>query len=234
MVTPGMPTAWTVPPGPTTSSACWSESPEPTQSTTSAAPPVRRSSTTHEPLRLRSTRASSWGSQTTSAPSSRASCFWWGCLAAATMVVPGARAASAAMVRRPRVPEPMTATSLPRPPSPIWRAAWTAQASGSTSTAASSLSSAGTSTSWDSWATNRVDQPPPVDSQKPVWRPGSRWPKATRSQRLGWPPAHWAQAGSMPRTAQVRIGTTTTRRSSSRSPTTSWPGTKGNDTMGSK
>ena len=44
--------------------------------------------------------------------------------------------------------------------------------------------SSGTATSWLGWATISVDQPPPVDSQKPVCRPGSRWPKAMRSHRL--------------------------------------------------
>ena len=58
----------------------------------------------------------------------------------------------------------------------------TAQAVGSTMTAASSDMSAGTACSWLGWATIRVDQPPPVSQQKPVCRPGSRSPKAMRSQ----------------------------------------------------
>ena len=61
------------------------------------------------------------------------------------------------------------------PPS-IERAAVHGVSAGSTMTAASSLSPSGTGTSWLVWATIDVDQPPPVDSQKPDWRPGSRWP----------------------------------------------------------
>ena len=40
-------------------------------------------------------------------------------------------------------------------------------------TAARSSSSSGTSCNWLGCATIEVDQPPPVDSQKPLWRPGS-------------------------------------------------------------
>ena len=47
---------------------------------------------------------------------------------------------------------------------------------GSTITAPSSLSSPGTTCNWDSWATSPSDQPPPVSAQKPVCRPGFKWP----------------------------------------------------------
>ena len=88
----------------------------------------------------------------------------------------------------------------------------------------------------------RVDQPPPVSQQKPVWRPGSRAPKAMCSQLPRSPRAQAAQTGSMPRVTQPSTGSTTTRpagsaavaAASGRSATTSWPGTNGNDTIGSK
>ena len=55
-----------------------------------------------------------------------------------------------------------------------------------------------------------------------------------RSHRLMRPAAHWSHGGVTPRVAQVSTGTTTARRPSSRSPTTSWPGVNGNETIGSK
>src|SRR3546814_211529 len=47
------------------------------------------------------------------------------------------------------------------------------------------------------------------------------------------PAAQAAQGGSIPRATQLSTGTTTTRVPSSSSPTTSWPGVNGNDTIGS-
>ena len=133
------------------------------------------------------------------------------------------------MVSRPSVPLPMRATR----PASTSDAACTAQAVGSTSTAASSDRSSGTATSWDSWATISVDQPPPVLSQNPHCRPGSRSPKPMRSQWLMWPSAHGPHTGWIPRATQLSTGTMATREPSSRSPTTSWPGVNGNETMGS-
>ena len=104
-------------------------------------------------------------------------------------------------------------------------------------TAASSLMSAGTACSWLGWATICVDQPPPVSQQKPVCRPGSRSPKAMRSQLPRSPRAQAAHTGEMLRATQPSTGSSTTRSVPSvpsRSATTSWPGTNGNDTIGSK
>ena len=230
MVTPGMPTAWIVAPGAAMRSAWAIDSGEPTQSTTASAPPPSWPlSYRIVPDRLRTARSSSPGATTTSAPSSAASARWCGCLAVAIRSTSGRTSRSAAMVSRPSVPLPMSATR----PASTWAAACTAQAVGSTITAASSESSAGTATSWLSWATISVDQPPPVLSQKPHCRPGSRSPKPMRSQWLMRPSAHGRQTGRMPRATQLRTGTTTARCPSSRSPTTSWPGVNGNDTIGS-
>ena len=68
------------------------------------------------------------------------------------------------MVSSPSVPAPSTTTVSP---SVIgWRrAAWTAQAAGSTITAASSLMSSGGVEGWLGWATMWVLQPPPVSQQ---------------------------------------------------------------------
>ena len=56
-----------------------------------------------------------------------------------------------------------------------------------------------------------------------------------RSQRLIALGAHWAHGGSMPRDgAGEDRDEHDARAPSSRSPTTSWPGTNGNDTIGSK
>ena len=74
--------------------------------------------------------------------------------------------------------------------------ACTAHAVGSTMTAASSLISAGTAWSCDSWATMNVDQPPPVSQQKPDCRPGSMCPNAMRSQLPRSPRAHAGAEGS--------------------------------------
>ena len=115
-------------------------------------------------------------------------------------------------------------------------------------TASSSASASGTACSWVSWATSpAVDHPPPVSAQKPVWRPGARWPKATRSQSPVRPAAQAGQGGSMPRAAQPEHrldhhpGARRQRRavgarspSSSSVPTTSWPGTNGKLTRCSK
>ena len=79
----------------------------------------------------------------------------------------------------------------------------------------------------------RVDHPPPVLSQNPHWRPGSMSPNPMRSQWLMWPSAHGEHTGEKPRVTQLRTGTTMTRVPSSRSPTTSWPGVNGKDTIGS-
>ena len=57
--------------------------------------------------------------------------------------------------------------------------------------------------SCDSWAISCVDHPPPVSVQKPVCRPGSRWPKAMRSQRLIAPAAH-ARAGGIDAAGRAR------------------------------
>ncbi len=93
-----------------------------------------------------------------------------------------ARCETAAVTSSPSVPAPSTATTSPSAigaPS----TACTAQATGSTITAASSLSASGTAWSWLAWATSPdVDQPPPVSAQNPVCSPGRRWPKARRPQ----------------------------------------------------
>jgi hypothetical protein len=126
---------------------------------------------------------------------------------------------SAAIVQRPSVPAPMTATVSPVTPGAI--AAWIAHAVGSTITAASSLIPSGTWCSWLSWATSAVLQPPPVSVQKPVCNPGCRWPNARRSHRSVAPSAQASHGGSMPRAAHASTGSTTTRVPSSRSPTIS-------------
>ncbi len=108
-----------------------------------------------------------------------------------------------------------------------------AHAAGSTITAASSLKSSGTAWSWLSWATMAVDQPPPVSAQEPICRPGSISPRARFWQLPVRPAAQNEHGGSMPRGMQLRTGSTTTRPSSE-SATISWPGTNGNETMGSK
>ena len=145
----------------------------------------------------------------------------------------------------PSVPAPITTTG-PSANSGAWwaaaataPAAWTAHAVGSIITAASSERSSGTAMSWSGWASISSDQPPPVSQQNPDCRPGSRWPKATRSQRLIRPSAQASHTGSMPRMAQCSTGMSTARPSgspsrSTTSPTTSWPGTNGKDTIGSK
>ncbi len=90
-----------------------------------------------------------------------------------------ARWLNAPITSSPSVPAPSTATTSPSPigaPS----TAFTAQATGSTVTASASLRPSGTAWSWLVCATRPdVDQPPPVSAQKPVWRPGRMWPKAT-------------------------------------------------------
>ena len=65
------------------------------------------------------------------------------------------------MAHRPSVPAPRTSTVDPSTPS----TPWTAQAAGSTITAASSSSWSGTGWIWLSWATIDVDHPPPVSWQ---------------------------------------------------------------------
>ena len=59
-------------------------------------------------------------------------------------------------------------------------------------------------------------------------------PKASRSQLPRSPRPHGAQSGEMPRVTQPSTGSTTTRRPSSVSATTSWPGVNGKLTIGSK
>jgi hypothetical protein len=140
---------------------------------------------------------------------------------------------SAAVVVRPTEPAPSTAT-VPPSGTPAASAAWTAQAAGSTITPASSENESGTACSCERWATIDVDHPPPVSAQNPLWRPGSSRPNATRSQLPRCPRAQAGHGGSMPRAAQPSTGSITTRVPSSRSPTTSWPGMNGNDTIGSK
>jgi len=114
-------------------------------------------------------------------------------------------------------------------------------------TASASLKESGTANSWVSWATSpAVDHPPPVSAQKPVWMPGARCPKAVCSQSPVRPTAHAGQGGSIPRARQPSTGWITTREpagngapsapvaSSSSVPVTSWPGTNGKLTRGSK
>ncbi len=188
------------------------------------------------PVARRTARRSSPGSTTGGGPQLDGQLALGGYLAAATMVPAGVKARRAATVSRPRVPEPITATVSPSV-TPAARAPCTAQAVGSTSTAASSVMSAGTGCSWLGWATIWVDQPPPVSQQNPDCRPGSRSPKAMRSQLPRSPRAHAGHGGEMARATQPRTGSSTTRSEPSvpwRSATTSWPGTNGNDTMGSK
>ena len=91
-----------------------------------------------------------------------------------------------------------------------------------------------------------VDQPPPVSAQKPVCRPGSRCPKARLPQ---WPVRPCGAAGAervdVPRGAAedrldhgpvpgARVRPAWSVPPSSRTPTTSWPGTKGKLTRSSK
>jgi hypothetical protein len=97
--------------------------------------------------------------------------------------------------------------------------------------------SAGTGWSWLAWAIIWVDQPPPVSQQNPDCRPGSMSPKAMRSQLPRSPRAQAEHGGEIPRVTQPSTGSSTTRSVPSvpsRSATTSWPGTNGNDTIGSK
>ena len=131
------------------------------------------------------------------------------------------------------MPAPSTTTMSPSV-TPAVSAAWTAHAVGSTITAASSVMASGTGWSWLSWATMNVPHPPPVLQQKPVCRPGSTLPKAKRSHPPRSPLAQATHTGLMPRATQPRTGSSTTLRSSSVSATTSWPGTKGKLTIGSK
>ncbi len=150
------------------------------------------------------------------------------------MIVPGSvKRRSAATTHSPSVPAPSTATS---PPPGTWarKAAWMAQAAGSTITAPSSDSASGTRWIWLAWATSDVDQPPPVSAQYPVCRPGLRCPMARCWQRPSDPPAHAGHSGVMSRAAQPSTGSTTTRAPSSVVPTISWPGTNGKLTIGSK
>ena len=177
-----MPIMTTRPVGRVMANAVARLSAEPTQSIVTAAPPVSRDveapcvpfvlrvpfvprvPRTCVPVRRRTARASSPGSQTTVAPSARARSRWCGCLAPITVLHSGAKLASAARVSSPRVPAPMIATVSPgRTRARI--APWTAHAVGSTSTAAWSVMSSGTACSWLGCATIEVDQPPPVSQQ---------------------------------------------------------------------
>ncbi len=207
----------------------------PTQSITTSAPPVSVPDASSERERRRTARTSCSGSIATSAPSSSANVRWCAYLAPTASHAGGVSWASAATVHRPRVPAPSTATVVVAS-TPAAMAACTAQAVGSTITASSSESSSGTGWSCASWATRPpLDHPPPVSVQNPIWSPGARRPKATRSHPPVAPSAHAAQGGTMPRATQPRTGSITTRESvSSRVPTTSCPGTKGKLTTSSK
>ena len=99
-------------------------------------------------------------------------------------------------------------------------------------TAASSLQAAGTSCSWQAWATSagtsRRRCPrrsrsagPAAGGRRPAVHNGWCGPSGTPTGRLD------------AAIRQCNTGSTTTRRPSSASPTTSWPGTKGKLTMGS-
>ena len=140
-------------PGRTTSRDCSRESPVPTQSTTRSTPPVSRSmlpspaSKASDPESRLAALLCSPGLTTWSAPSSRASLRCEGCFATATSVPGRQSALMAAMTQRPKVPAPSTTTRSP-PVMSAAQAACTAQAAGSTMTAASSERSSGISCSW--------------------------------------------------------------------------------------
>ncbi len=106
-----------------------------------------------------------------------------GCFAVATIVWSTPRWRSAAMVSRPSVPAPMTATSPGSDrPRRVDRAGGRLDEHGvlvgQVVGHARRAATRGRRT--------RCDQPPPVDSQNPVCSPGSRWPNAMRSHRFGW------------------------------------------------
>ena len=136
----------------------------PTQSMTTSTPPDRPAPTCSERVARRTARRVSPGSTTTSAPSSRAQLPLLGVLgrgdegAGRGEAAEGGDGAQAEGARAQH--EHGGRRSTPEP-----TAAWTAQAAGSTITAASSLMSSGTRWSWLSWATIAVDQPPPVSAQ---------------------------------------------------------------------
>ena len=74
-------------------------------------------------------------------------------------------------------------------------------------------------------------QPPPTSYQQIALLCSlNRW----SCYRLMLPAAQPPDTGAMPRTAQCNTGMRTARDPSGRSPTTSWPSTNGNDTIGSK
>ncbi len=115
------------------------------------------------------------------------------------------------MVVRPSVPAPITATVMPGSMRAA-RAAWTAQAVGSTITASSSSRWSGTTCSWLGWATSPpADQPPPVSEQKPICRPGDTCPNATRSHPPVSPTAQAGHNGLTARATQPSTASTTTR-----------------------
>ena len=141
-MTPGMPTAWTVPPG-------RGDAQRLGDATRRSRRSRRRLRRRRRAGRCRAHRAGAGPHRSVqlarrddaaSAPSSAASSRWWGCLAVAMISAPGRARRSAAIVSRPRVPLPITATSS----ASTSEAACTAQAVGSTSTAASSDRSSGT------------------------------------------------------------------------------------------
>ena len=165
----------------------------PTASIAMSTPPRRYGAensgvTANAPVVRRSRRSTSPGPTTSVAPSWSASSRWWAYFATTVISPASVRLRSASVVSRPTEPAPLTSTralSSTRARSAVW----TAHAIGSIRIACSSESPSGTGWSWLRWATRVSPQPPPVSAQKPVWRPGERWPTVIRLHRFVSPSA---------------------------------------------